>query len=53
MENDCSKDIYCTVEECYYNKDGSKCTASKIEVGSCKDCNASCDTECVTFRPSK
>lgn len=46
-----SNSIYCTVQQCTYHGAGDKCTAPKIEIGSCKDCCSSCDTECVTFKP--
>ncbi len=48
---DVNNGISCTVQQCYYYKEGNKCTADKIEVGSSKDCCSSCDTECVTFKP--
>ena len=43
MENSVNPGIFCSVQQCQYNESGSKCTANKIEVGSC-------DTECVTFK---
>lgn len=53
MDNFENNGIFCTVEQCYYHSEGNKCTANKIEVGAAKDCCSSCDTECVTFKPSK
>lgn len=53
MENNTLPYIMCTVQECAFNTDGKKCTAESIEVGSGKTCCSSCDTECVTFKPSK
>ena len=44
--------VSCSVEDCYYNKSGSLCTAQNIRVGGChpsRDCD---DTECDTFKPS-
>ena len=48
---DSNNGIFCTVQECTYHAAGDKCSASKIEIGSSKDCCSSCDTECVTFKP--
>ena len=45
--------IKCSVQQCIYHAEGDKCTATSIKVGSDKDCCSSCDTECVTFKPSK
>lgn len=46
-----NNEIFCTVQQCCYHEVGNKCSADKVEVGSCKDCCDSCDTECVTFKP--
>lgn len=50
MSNTTNPGISCSVSQCTYNENGSKCTASKIVVGSNKTCCSSCDTECVTFK---
>ncbi|MBQ3573907.1 MAG: DUF1540 domain-containing protein [Clostridia bacterium] len=52
MENSANPGIFCSVQQCAYHTTDDKCTASKIEVGSSKDCCSSCDTECVTFKPA-
>ena len=52
MENSTNPGIMCSVQQCVYHTTDNKCTANKIEVGSAKTCASSCDTECVTFKPS-
>lgn len=50
MDNKANPGIVCSVQQCKFNENGNKCTASKIEVGSEKTCCCACDTECVTFQ---
>ena len=41
--------IYCNVKNCEYHREGDKCEAGSIRVGSgtCASCK---DTECETFK---
>ena len=43
--------VNCSVEECYYNENGSLCTANNIRVGGSR-CSCPDDTECDTFKMS-
>ena len=42
--------IDCRVENCYYNKNGTACTAGEIRVGP-TNASTTYDTACATFRP--
>ena len=45
--------ISCSVCECHFHENGDKCSAENVTVGGSNKCCASCDTECVTFKPQE